>query len=143
MAAPRAIPSENVPMMNRPMLGLLAGAVLGVLDGLSALVTSPEMTEQIGGIVVGSSVKGLVAGVLVGLIARRFRTPATGLALGTAIAAAVTFPIAHMNATHYARPDYYWKIMLPGALVGAIVGYVVVRYGKAKPTPAATPEVAR
>jgi hypothetical protein len=39
--------------------------------------------------------------------------------------------VAHMNATHYGRPDYYWKIMLPGALVGAIVGYVVMRYGKA------------
>lgn len=27
-------------------------------------------------------------------------------------------------------PAFYWKIMLPGALVGAIVGYVVMRYGK-------------
>lgn len=125
-------------MMNRPMLGLLAGAVLGVLDGLSALVTSPEMADQIGGIVVGSSIKGLVAGVLVGLIARRFRAPSTGIGLGTALAAAVTFPIAHLNATHYTRPDYYWKIMLPGALVGAIVGYVVVRYGKPKAPASAT-----
>lgn len=52
------------------------------------------------------------------------------------VAAVITFPIAHLNATHYGRPDYYWKIMLPGALVGAIVGYVVMRYGKPPQQPA-------
>lgn len=119
-------------MMNRPLLGLLVGAGLGILDGLSALVSSPEVSEQIGGIVVGSMFKGLVAGVLVGLIARKFHSVSKGIALGTALATAVTFPIAHMNATHYGRADYYWKIMLPGALVGAIVGYVVIRYGRPK-----------
>lgn len=117
-------------MLNRPLLGLLVGAGLGVLDGLSALVSSPEVSDQIAGIVVGSTFKGLLAGVLVGLIARKIDKPVAGVAIGTGLAAAITFPIAHMNATHYARPDYYWKIMLPGALVGAIVGYVVIRYGK-------------
>ena len=117
-------------MMNRPLLGLLVGAGLGILDGLSALVSSPEVSEQIGGIVVGSTFKGLLAGVLVGLIARRMKNPTMGIAIGTALAALITLPIAHMNATHYGRADYYWKIMLPGALVGAIVGYVVIRYGK-------------
>jgi len=117
-------------MLNRPLLGLLVGAGLGALDGLSALVSSPEMTDQIGGIVVGSTFKGLLAGVLCGLIARRMKNPTAGIALGTGLAAVITFPIAHMNASHYARPDYYWKIMLPGALVGAIVGYVIIRYGK-------------
>ncbi len=117
-------------MLNRPLLGLLAGAGLGAIDGLSALVSSPEMSDQIGGIVIGSTFKGLLAGVLVGLIARRMKNPTLGIAVGTALAALITFPIAHMNATHYGRADYYWKIMLPGALVGAIVGYVVIRYGK-------------
>jgi len=46
------------------------------------------------------------------------------------VAGAITFPIAYLNATHYGQPSYYWKIMLPGALVGAIVGYTVIRYGK-------------
>ena len=41
-------------------------------------------------------------------------------------------------------PPNYWKIMLPGAIVGVIVGYVVVRYGKAKAaTPATATEAAR
>jgi hypothetical protein len=123
-------------MLNRPLLGLVTGAGLGVLDGLSALLTSPEVGDQIAGIVVGSTVKGLVAGLIVGAIARRLRSPGAGLAVGVVVASIVTFPIAYMNATHYGRPDYYWKIMLPGALVGAIVGYVVMRHGRA-PVPRA------
>lgn len=117
--------------MNRPLLGLLVGAGLGVLDGLSALVSSPEVSGEIGGIVVGSAGKGLMAGIIVGLIARKLSSSRLSTLIGVVVAAVITFPVAHMNATHYGRPDYYWKIMLPGALVGAIVGYVVMRYGKA------------
>jgi hypothetical protein len=120
--------------LSRPLLGLLAGLLLGALDGLSALVTSPEVADQIAGIVVGSSFKGVLAGVIVGLVARRFQSSAAGIALGTGVAAVITLPIAHLNAQHYGDPSYYWKIMLPGALVGAIVGFAVVRYGRpAKP----------
>ena len=125
--------------MNRPLLGLLVGAGLGVLDGLSALVSSPEVSEGIAGIVVGSAGKGLLAGIIVGLIARKLTSSKWSTLIGVIIAAVITFPIAHMNATHYGRPDYYWKIMLPGALVGAIVGYVVMRYGKAPSRAAAAP----
>jgi hypothetical protein len=117
-------------MLNRPLTGLLVGTALGVLDGLSALVSSPEVKDQIAGIVVGSTIKGLLAGLIVGFIARKFRSPAAGIGVGVAVASVITFPIAYMNATHYGRPDYYWKIMLPGALVGAIVGYVAVRHGR-------------
>ncbi len=126
-------------MLNRPLLGLLVGAALGAVDGLSALVSSPEVSDQIGGIVVGSSLKGVLAGVIVGLIARRLRSSRVAVAVGVGVAGALTAPIAYMNATHYGRPDYYWKIMLPGALVGAIVGYVVMRYGR-PPLPEAPPD---
>ena len=124
--------------MNRPLLGLMVGAGLGVLDGLSALVSSPEVSEGIAGIVVGSAGKGLLAGVIVGLIARKLSSSRMSTFIGVVVAGVITFPIAHLNATHYGKPDYYWKIMLPGALVGAIVGYVVMRYGKAPPAAVAT-----
>jgi len=117
-------------MLNRPLLGVLVGAGLGAMDGLSAVVSSPEVQDQIGGIVVGSSFKGLLAGVIVGLIARKLGSTRAGAAVGVVVAAVITLPIAYMNATHYGRPEYYWKIMLPGALVGALVGYVVMRYGR-------------
>jgi hypothetical protein len=118
-------------MLKRPVLGMLVGAGLGALDGLSALVSSPEVSGQIAGIVVGSTIKGLLAGLIAGAIGRKLHTTRAGLGVGLAVACVITFPIAYMNATHYGRMDYYWKIMLPGALVGAIVGYVVMRYGKA------------
>ena len=117
--------------MNRPVMGLLVGAGLGVLDGLSALVSSPEVSGEIGGIVIGSAMKGLLAGIIVGVIARKLVSSRWSTLIGVVVAGLITVPVAHMNATHYGRPDYYWKIMLPGALVGAIVGYVVMRYGTA------------
>ncbi len=122
--------------MNRPLLGLLLGAGLGVLDGLSALVSSPEVKAQIAGIVMGSSIKGLLAGLITGLIARKLASTKLGTAIGLFVALLITAPIAHMNAQHYHQPSYYWKIMLPGALVGAIVGFVIVRYGRPAQTTA-------
>ena len=121
-------------MLNRPLLGLLAGALLGALDGLSALASAPEVAGEIGGIVVGSSMKGIVAGLIVGVIARRMHSSRAAVGVGVAVAAALTAPIAYMNATHYGNASYYWKIMLPGALVGAMVGYITMRYGKAPAT---------
>lgn len=118
-------------MLNRPVLGLLAGALLGALDGLSALVSSPEVSGQIAGIVIGSTGKGLLAGLITGVIARKLTSSPLSIALGGLVALVITAPIAHLNAQHYGQPSYYWKIMLPGALVGAIVGYVVMRYGRA------------
>jgi len=120
-------------MLNRPLLGLVTGAVLGAFDGLSALVSSPEVSGQIAGIVLGSSVKGVLAGLIVGVIARRMQSSRLAVAIGVLVAGVITFPIAYLNATHYGQPSYYWKIMLPGALVGAIVGYAVIRYGKPAP----------
>jgi hypothetical protein len=123
--------------LNRPVLGLLVGGVLGIFDGLSALASAPEIREQIAGIVVGSSFKGLIAGLITGLIARKLASSRAGVLVGTAVAIVVTAPIAHLNAQASGQPSYYWKIMLPGALVGAIVGYVTMRYGR--PPRAATP----
>jgi hypothetical protein len=122
-------------MLNRPLLGLLAGALLGAFDGLSALVSAPELSGEIAGIVIGSTGKGLVAGLVTGVIARKLESSSVSIAIGALVAGALTAPIAHMNAQHYGEPSYYWKIMLPGALVGAIVGYVVMRYGKAPAAP--------
>lgn len=117
-------------MLNRPLIGLIAGLALGALDGLTALVSAPELRTEIAGIVLGSSMKGLIAGIVIGVIARKLHSTGWGLAVGTLVALVVTAPIAHMNATHYGQSSFYWKIMLPGALVGAIVGYVTMRYGR-------------
>ena len=56
--------------MNKVVLGLLVGGLLGIFDGLTAWFT-PEVRAQLLGIVIGSTVKGLIAGVLIGYFAKK------------------------------------------------------------------------
>src|SRR6185503_6405051 len=70
------------------MLGLVLGGVLGVLDGLSALVSAPDdpaVKAGIVGIVVGSTFKGLITGVLIGWFAKRTQSRGFAIAFGFAV----------------------------------------------------------
>jgi predicted benzoate:H+ symporter BenE len=109
--------------MNKVLLGLLVGAVLGALDGLTAWFT-PEARSQIAGIVMGSTFKGLVAGILIGLFARKVESVPATLVFGTALGLLFAYFIARMQG------KYYFEIMLPGAIVGLLTGYATQRYGK-------------
>ena len=113
--------------MNKPVFGLVLGGILGIFDGLSALVSSPEVSSQITGIVIGSTFKGLLAGVLIGWFAKKVNSLPLGILFGLIVGAALALPIAIMNsnALHH---NYYWQIMLPGSVVGLIVGYATQRY---------------
>lgn len=51
--------------MSKPVLGLVLGGVLGIFDGLTAWF-EPAVRNQMLGIVVGSTIKGLIAGILIG-----------------------------------------------------------------------------
>jgi hypothetical protein len=113
--------------VSKPILGLILGAILGVFDGLSALISAPEVAPQIVGIVIGSTFKGLVAGVLIGWFARKVDSLPAGIVFGLAIGALLAFLVA-------AIPDpsgrhYYWEMILPGSLLGVIVGYATQKYG--------------
>ena len=112
--------------MNKPVFGLVLGGVLGIFDGLSALVSSPEVPGIVG-IVIGSTFKGLIAGVLIGWFAKKVNSLPLGVLVGLLIGAALALPIAILNssALHH---NYYWQIMLPGSIVGLIVGYATQRY---------------
>jgi hypothetical protein len=122
--------------MNKPILGLVLGGILGIFDGLSALVSAPEVASDIAGIVVGSTIKGLVAGAIIGYFARKVRSTAAGVLFGLAVGAFFAFLIAWMNAA--AGKPYWLEIMLPGSLLGAIVGYATQRYGAASRARSAT-----
>ncbi|MGH9658870.1 MAG: hypothetical protein ACRD96_10020 [Bryobacteraceae bacterium] len=103
------------------MLGLILGGVLGVFDGLTAWFT-PEVRADLGGIVIGSTFKGIVAGVAAGLFARKVRSLPFGILFGLAIGLALSYPIAASMG------KYYFEVMLPGGAVGAIVGYATQKY---------------
>lgn len=108
--------------MNKVVLGLILGGVLGALDGLTAWFT-PAVRAQIMGIVVGSTIKGLIAGILIGFFARKVHSLALGIIFGLGVGLLLAFIVARMQG------GYYFEIMLPGALVGLIVGYATQRYG--------------
>ena len=107
--------------MNKPALGMLVGAILGALDGLSAWL-SPEARPMMVTIVVGSTVKGIVTGALAGLIARRRQSLTLGVVAGVVIGFVLSSLVAIGQAGHY------MEIVLPGMLVGALVGFVTQRY---------------
>jgi hypothetical protein len=107
--------------MSKPALGIVVGAVLGALDGLSAWL-SPEARPIIVTIVVGSTLKGIVTGALAGLIARRWQSTGTGVLAGLAIG----FVLSTLAA--WGQPGHYLEIVLPGMLVGGLVGFVTQRY---------------
>lgn len=116
--------------MKKPLLGLLLGGILGAFDGLTALISAPEVAPQILGIVIGSTFKGLIVGVLVGWFAYRRQNLGAGLLLGLVTGAFFAFLIAAMPNE---QGGHYWlEIMIPGSIVGLIVGYATQQYGRAR-----------
>jgi hypothetical protein len=108
--------------MNRILVGVLVGGALGILDGLTAWFT-PEARAGLLGIVIGSTFKGLVAGAIIGVFARKVNHLGWTLLFGTFIGALLAFFIAQMQG------KYYLQIILPGSLVGLLTGYATYRYG--------------
>src|SRR5688500_10716361 len=107
--------------MSKPLLGLLIGGLLGALDGLSAWF-SPEARPMMMAIVTGSTLKGVVTGLLAGFIAQWRRSTALGVMAGLAIGFALSTGVA------MAQGDHYLEIVLPGMLVGGLAGFVTQRY---------------
>lgn len=114
--------------MNKPVLGLVAGGVLGVVDGLTALLSAPAVASQLPTIVIGSMGKGLVAGVLVGWFARKVNSLPLGILFGLTMGALFALPFA-MATDPTTGQRYFWEILIPGSMVGLVVGFLTQRYG--------------
>jgi hypothetical protein len=109
--------------MSKPLIGVILGAVLGALDGLTAWFT-PEVRNDLAGIVVSSTFKGIIAGIAIGFFARKFQSLPIGIVFGMIVGALLALPIALMMG------KYYFQIILPGTMVGLIVGFATQKYGK-------------
>lgn len=113
--------------MSKIVLGLVAGAVLGLLDGLTAWFT-PEVRDQMLSIVIGSTGKGLLTGLAAGWAARRYNSMMVAVLVGLGVGFLLSYAVAAMgdaNGNHY-----YLQIVLPGAVLGLIVGFASQRFGR-------------
>ncbi|HMK21911.1 MAG TPA: hypothetical protein VK466_06220, partial [Terriglobales bacterium] len=79
------------------------------------------------------TVKGLIAGILIGYFARKVNSLALGVLFGLAVGLLLAYAVAAMQP---GPNHYYFEIMLPGGIVGTLIGYATQRFGR--PT-AATP----
>ncbi len=111
--------------MNKIVYGLLLGAVLGAFDGMTAWFT-PAVRDQIMGIVIGSTFKGLIAGACSGYFAKKVNSLPLGIVFGLAIGMFLAYLVAAMP--NPSGQHYYFEIMLPGSIVGAIVGFATQRF---------------
>jgi hypothetical protein len=111
--------------MSKVMLGLLLGALLGAIDGACAgFYDVPK--DQLLGILIGSTGKGLLTGLAAGLYARKSRSLGKGILLGLAVGLVLSFAVAALPAPKH----YYVEIITPGMALGAIVGFATQRYGR-------------
>lgn len=113
--------------MNKVVLGVLLGGFLGVFDGLTAWFT-PAVRPMLLGIVIGSTVKGIIAGAAAGWFARKVRSVPAGVAFGFAVGLVLAYLVAAMPSE--TGEHYYLEIMLPGSILGAVVGWATQRYGR-------------
>lgn len=117
--------------MSKPLIGIILGAVLGAFDGLTAWFT-PAVRDQLAAIVVSSTMKGIIAGIAIGFFAKKFHSLPIGILFGFAVGALLAYLTAR-----FAVGGYYFEIMLPGSMVGLIVGFATQKYGRT-PQPANT-----
>ena len=111
--------------MSKPLFGLILGGILGVFDGLTAWFT-PDVRNELLGIIVGSTFKGLVAGVAIGYFAKKVDSLPLGVVFGLGVGLVLAWIVAALPSA--TGKHYYFEIMLPGAIVGAIVGYATQKY---------------
>ena len=113
--------------MNKPVFGLLLGGFLGIFDGLSALVSAPEVAPGIISIVLGSMAKGLVAGWIIGFVAKKTNNLGVGVVAGIVVSGLLALPFA-MATDPNTGQKYFWEILIPGMIVGLIVGYATQKH---------------
>ncbi|MGN6182855.1 MAG: hypothetical protein ACTHQM_04295 [Thermoanaerobaculia bacterium] len=113
--------------MNKILVGVIVGAILGVIDGATAWFT-PEVRNQMLGIIIGSTMKGVIAGIAAGWYARRVHSVPKGIVFGFIVGLVLAFAVAAMpgeNGEHY-----WWQIMVPGSILGGVIGWATQRYGR-------------
>jgi hypothetical protein len=120
---PPVLVGEKAMSLSKPMLGLALGGTLGLLDGLTGFF-EPSLAPVMGSVITFSMLKGLVSGVLIGYVSQKAHSMLVGILAGIAIAALLSFLVILR-----AGMALFWDIMLPGMLLGVIVGFCTQKFG--------------
>jgi|SRR6266567_3528655 len=110
--------------LSKPILGLLTGGTLGLLDGLSGFL-EPSLAPVMSSVITFSMLKGLLSGLAIGFFSQRVRSMPLGLFAGIIIAALLSLLVILK-----AGMGLFWDIMLPGMLLGVIVGFATQKFGR-------------
>ena len=131
--APKQLAQEqgNTMSLTKPMLGLAVGGTLGLLDGLSGFL-EPSLAPVMTSVITFSLLKGLVSGIAIGYVSQRFHSMLMGILAGIGIAAALSLLVILR-----AGMALFWDIMLPGMLLGVVVGFTTQKFGKQAEAPSA------
>jgi hypothetical protein len=113
---------ESSMKMNKVVLGLVLGAILGAVDGTTAWF-APEARTKMAGIVIGAAIKGIVIGVACGFFARKVISIPLGVLFGLGLGFVLAFFVAYHEHSHYL------EIMVPGSILGLLLGYATQRFG--------------
>ena len=108
--------------MNKIVLGIIAGTILGLLDGCSAFFI-PEAADMMTEIIIGSTGKGLINGLIVGLVAKKVSSLLM-VGIYGAIAGLMLSILAAIPS------GAYMEIIVPGILVGFFAGLITAKWGK-------------
>jgi hypothetical protein len=119
----------NAMSLTKPMLGLAVGGTLGLLDGLSGFL-EPSLAPVMSSVITFSLLKGLVSGVAIGYVSEKVHSIALGMLAGMAIAAVLSLLVILR-----AGMALFWDIMLPGMLLGVVVGFTTQKFGRQAPAP--------
>jgi hypothetical protein len=115
---------EGAVSLTKPVLGLAVGGALGLLDSLSGFF-APSLAPVMGSVITFSLLKGLVAGVVTGYVSQRVHSMLLGILAGIGIAAVLSLLVVWR-----AGMALFLDIMIPGMLLGAIVGFATQRFGR-------------
>lgn len=108
----------------KPMLGLALGGTLGLVDGLTGFF-EPSLAPLMGSVITFSLLKGLVSGVVIGYVAQKVHSLLLGILAGAAIAAVLSLLVILK-----AGMALFWDILVPGMLLGIIVGFCTQKFGR-------------
>ena len=110
--------------VSKPVLGLVVRGMLGLLNGLSGFF-EPSLAPVMSSVITFSLLKGLVSGIATGYVSQRVHSMLLGILSGIAIAAVLSLLVVL-----HAGMALFWDILLPGMLLGAIVGFATQRFGR-------------